>query len=675
MIVAAIVVAFAMFATSALAYTHTVTLMQGSSGSQVMSLQQALGVTADGSFGPMTKAAVMAFQSANGLTADGVVGPMTGAALGGMAGGGSYPAGCSSSSGYSTITGMSCSSAMSYPAGCTSSSGFSPTTGMSCSSGGSTLPAGCSSTAGFSPTTGMSCSGSSTPSPSGVLTGGAGSVDSYDLASGFSNEEVGEDAEDVKVAGVEIENGDDSDLEFTAVRLVFDEGTAGSDFDNYASEVSLWLGSEEVARVDGDEFNDDNNWTKTVSLDGAVLDSGDTETLYLAISGVNNLDTADAGDTWTVDFTSIRFVDATGASISEDPTVAATTFSFESFATSADTELKVTESGTANELVNDAHLINVDATNTTDNVPLLAFDIEVEGDSDVNIDSLPVTLTSTEAAGTDFDEAGDIVTTLRLFADGVEIGSEAVDGAAAGGADTQVVVFDDLDYDIDAGDKVNFVVKGKFVALSGVLDLDDTIMAAFGETETDLATFDAEDETGENLADADKTGTANSTASTVRDVGFALKFISGTSVVSHVGDIAGSGAGDDDQGTFAIIFDVTAWDGAIYLDGTAPALAGGGVAADVDLNTTGTVALTSATLTSSTGAVLTGTINADARFLVNEDDTERFTITVVSTVSVDGITNLSLTNLGYALTDVDSDILFTFDLVDFKTPDLFLNAN
>src|SRR3989344_3918367 len=94
MIVAAIVVAFAMFATTALAYTHTVTLMQGSSGAQVMSLQQALGVTADGSFGPITKAAVMAYQSSHGLVADGVVGPMTGASLGGVASGGSYPAGC-----------------------------------------------------------------------------------------------------------------------------------------------------------------------------------------------------------------------------------------------------------------------------------------------------------------------------------------------------------------------------------------------------------------------------------------------------------------------------------------------------------------------------------------------------------------------------------------------------
>jgi hypothetical protein len=46
---------------------------------------------------------------------------------------------------------------MTYPAGCTSASGFSSTTGMPCTSTSTTLPAGCTSTAGFSPITGASC--------------------------------------------------------------------------------------------------------------------------------------------------------------------------------------------------------------------------------------------------------------------------------------------------------------------------------------------------------------------------------------------------------------------------------------------------------------------------------------------------------------------------------------
>ena len=45
-------------------------------------VQTKLGVTADGIYGPVTRAAVRRFQSSHGLTADGIVGPQTQRALG-----------------------------------------------------------------------------------------------------------------------------------------------------------------------------------------------------------------------------------------------------------------------------------------------------------------------------------------------------------------------------------------------------------------------------------------------------------------------------------------------------------------------------------------------------------------------------------------------------------------
>ena len=51
-----------------------ITVRQGSRGDAVRQLQEILGITADGIFGPVTKAAVKEYQTANGLKADGIVG-------------------------------------------------------------------------------------------------------------------------------------------------------------------------------------------------------------------------------------------------------------------------------------------------------------------------------------------------------------------------------------------------------------------------------------------------------------------------------------------------------------------------------------------------------------------------------------------------------------------------
>ncbi|MFJ6133490.1 C40 family peptidase [Janibacter terrae] len=58
--------------------TFTGTLWQGHRGGLVKQVQRVVGVTADGVYGPATKAAVKRWQARHGLTADGIVGARTG---------------------------------------------------------------------------------------------------------------------------------------------------------------------------------------------------------------------------------------------------------------------------------------------------------------------------------------------------------------------------------------------------------------------------------------------------------------------------------------------------------------------------------------------------------------------------------------------------------------------
>jgi hypothetical protein len=59
-----------------------VVLERGDRGEAVRQVQRALGVSADGVFGPQTELAVKRFQKREGLTVDGIVGPATRDALG-----------------------------------------------------------------------------------------------------------------------------------------------------------------------------------------------------------------------------------------------------------------------------------------------------------------------------------------------------------------------------------------------------------------------------------------------------------------------------------------------------------------------------------------------------------------------------------------------------------------
>ncbi|MBI4079658.1 peptidoglycan-binding protein, partial [Candidatus Kaiserbacteria bacterium] len=355
-----------------------------------------------------------------------------------------------------------------------------------------------------------------TPTPAGPLQGGAGSITDVDYDSALSNEEVGEGADDVKVAGFDIEADDGSDIELTAVNLNFsDTGTTNNepDLDDYASEVSVWFDGKEVARVDADEFDSDNAYNKTLTLSaGAIIRSGDTKKLTVAVSGGSNIDSASAGDSWSLELESIRFRDAQASVITDSDTGvindgSGRTFTFETFATASDVEFKVAADDDA---VNNPHVIDVHASNKTTNVKLASFTLEAVGDSDLKIEDFHASTTVTGAAHVDDILSGGTAPAIRLVIDGTSYGTAAYandsDGASVG--TDEGIHFDEVNFTLAAGDKVDAHIEADLLSTGDNLDVGDTIQVDVGENETDRgALFRVEDETGEALADADKTGT------------------------------------------------------------------------------------------------------------------------------------------------------------------------
>jgi len=80
----------------------SVLLHRGDRGSTIAQVQRALGITADGVYGPATRRAVISLQRAHGLIVDGIVGPQTLGALGLSSSTGSGSSSSSDSSGSSS---------------------------------------------------------------------------------------------------------------------------------------------------------------------------------------------------------------------------------------------------------------------------------------------------------------------------------------------------------------------------------------------------------------------------------------------------------------------------------------------------------------------------------------------------------------------------------------------
>lgn len=556
----AILATFGMVATTASAQQAIVTVSDiqyaatvrlGSSGQAALIWQRFINgysttaqLVEDGKFGPLTDAQARAWQASRGLVADGVLGPL------------------SRASAMAQISAGAPASA--FPAGCTAWTGYSTSTGMLCS-GGSNLPAGCMSTSGFSPSTGARCDGGgSTPSPSGPLVGGAGDI-TLDDKSTYSGEEVIAGEEDVPVMAFEVEADDESDVAITSVKVEFFQqvGASSDRLEDYIDSVSIWFNGDKVGEADADEFSESSNYySKSISLDGAVVRAGETEDFTVAVTALNNLDSGDIdADIWNVDLLSVRFEDADGVVTTESADAAATDdtgahekeFDFDDLSTSGDLQLTL---ATASASPN-ASSVEADTVTTTD-VDMLEFTLKAEG-SDMLVDSLELAVVAVNVDAT----FADMVSSFTLEADGEEIDSVSAFVGADGA--TGDLLFNNLDLTIDENDTVTFTVVAKIRAIgagvpaAGVFDAGDTLTVNFANANlVDTTNTDVEDSNGDVVAAGDRSGSAVGEAQTFYSSGVMVDM--GSVTYESVTD-----AGNITQVTYNIPLTVTAFGDTRYV--------------------------------------------------------------------------------------------------------------
>lgn len=507
----------------------------------------------------------------------------------------------------------------------------------------------------------------------GPLSGGAGSI-TVDDSSEFSGEEVGEGEEDAGVLAFTVEADDESDVEIQSVKVEFDQATTADseDLSDYADSVSIWLDGEMVGEADVEDFNEvtsTDSWTKSITLDGAVIEAGDEMEFTVAVTASNNLDGSDIDtDAWTADVLQVRFEDGDGVVTTEDTDSDSLekSFDFASFATATGLELRVELNGDE-DATNESRVIEVDDSSDTDDVAILAFTMEADGESDINVSEVPVLLTVTGALNVD-----DMITGVTLWMGDEQIGSESVGSSVSA---TETYTFDNLDIDIAENESEEFWVKVDLKS-TGDVDLDngDTISAQLTATQVDA--IEAEDGSGEDLEAADLVGTAVGEAHTVYDGAFAFELTSTNDVISQSADPATSGS--DTTATFTMVYEITAFDeAAVNIDKTCGE--DGSQTADEGVSYIVSDAGNNSSSCSISSTADTATGDSDA-WTVAAGQSETFTLTVAVTSSADSFAKVYLESINWesdtTTPDTSPDLFFTSGLGedDTSTDTVFLNT-
>lgn len=495
---------------------------------------------------------------------------------------------------------------------------------------------------------------------------GEASLDTTDLDGEESSVEEGE--EDVAVAAFSVEFADgDAEISRIDITLVADGGNAEDEPWEVFESVSLWVDGDKIAEEAADDEDDyldeDEGELRFTGLD-LVAEEDDEVEIVIAVSMQNNLDSMP--EIWNVDVTSMRFFDADGVATTE--TISETAIDFDVEAEGSDEEFDVSLAASSPDSTD----IIVDTDDDTNDVTILVAELEAD-DNDMEIDTILVRVDTTGASTTD------VVDEIYVVLDGQTFEAEALvstNKGTASAAESRYVDNDVTDdavwytFDID-GDVT--VEDGEEMDMDVVVDFNDTddgsryangtqIQAVITSTET--AVWDVE-----GADDVTVDGAASGDTHTLVAEGIVVPADSVEATESTSGD-------NDQTGSFEIDFDVTAVEGDFYVFDVVTEGAFNATSTGVTFSVDGPSGFSA-----TSSGVITSTADEDTAgiFTVREGQTETFTLTVTVDTDISGNHRVNLTGVGYSddtiADDADDTAYQPVPVQDFRSDYINVNAN
>ncbi len=485
-----------------------------------------------------------------------------------------------------------------------------------------------------------------------VTLGGEASLDKFEIEDA-DDTDVSEGDEDVEV-GVITVKFTDGDAEISRLDLAFtdSEGTDSDAWDAFDT-ISLWVDGEKIAEEEASSKADylgdeDDGIVRFSDLKLVGMEDEEVE-ITVAATLQNNLD-ADVIGEWDVTGESIRFFDADGVATTEDGTIVTSELSTFNIEVAGENEELKFSLSSGNP---DSTDIVVDETSTTKNVTILEYKIKAE-DNDIDLNDLSVKLTTS-------DLISEVVSDIRIEVDGNSFNDDSNTTLAS----TSVTYTFDIDGDVtvDEGDEVIVKVMVDFKRQDTNYANGTTIKAEVGSTEVDATDAEGADDLGASQL----TGTSIGDTHTLVANGIVLPIDGVTVSATTLGD-------NDQTGEFKIAFEVTAVEGDFYItdnvfNGTTSAT--NGIAYNVEVG--------SGTTTDSGVLSSTADEETDGVYTVREGETETFTLTVTVDTSATTQARVTLAEVNFSTaTDGTSATMAAYlptPASDFRTDYKNINAN